>query len=226
MLVKCPDCEEINLWSYWQGGIDHLDADILLVGQDWGNFDVIECDTLMEAIRAHNKDKSSVFDYLKDNDNPTDMNLCNLFASIGENIGPKPINNTNVFFTNFVLCYRTANNSISGGFRQKWAANCAPYFSRLVQIVEPKVIICLGRAVFYNVLKTAGEKLPHKKYNDIIALGAHKVCFGQHECKVFPVAHCGVLGTNNRNKGLAIQDKLDIQITDWQKIKSALETAL
>ncbi|HBI53317.1 MAG TPA: hypothetical protein DDX72_11175 [Ruminococcaceae bacterium] len=35
-LEHCPICKEINLWSYWQGGTEHLNADILLVGQDWG----------------------------------------------------------------------------------------------------------------------------------------------------------------------------------------------
>lgn len=33
-LVWCDACKkEINLWSYWQGS---LNADIMLVGQDWG----------------------------------------------------------------------------------------------------------------------------------------------------------------------------------------------
>ena len=31
----CNECKEINLWAYWQGR-GHLDADIMLVGQDWG----------------------------------------------------------------------------------------------------------------------------------------------------------------------------------------------
>ena len=35
-LYWCKECEEINLWTYWQGR-NQLDADILLVGQDWGN---------------------------------------------------------------------------------------------------------------------------------------------------------------------------------------------
>ena len=29
-------CEEINLWTYWQGR-GSLDAKIMLVGQDWGS---------------------------------------------------------------------------------------------------------------------------------------------------------------------------------------------
>lgn len=37
-LLGCDFCEEINLWSYWEGGRDHLDAKVLLVGQDWGTY--------------------------------------------------------------------------------------------------------------------------------------------------------------------------------------------
>ena len=35
-LCWCNECKEINLWAYWQGR-GHLDADIMLVGQDWGS---------------------------------------------------------------------------------------------------------------------------------------------------------------------------------------------
>ena len=47
--------------------------------------------------------------------------------------------------------------------------------------------------------------------------------FGEHNCKVFPVAHCGVLGTNNRNRDRKYDNKLDIQKTDWNKIKRELQ---
>ena len=35
-LTWYDDCEEINLWTYWQGR-GSLDAKIMLVGQDWGS---------------------------------------------------------------------------------------------------------------------------------------------------------------------------------------------
>ena len=47
--------------------------------------------------------------------------------------------------------------------------------------------------------------------------------FGEHNCKVFPVAHCGVLGTNNRNRNRNYDEKLDIQKNDWSKIKRELQ---
>ena len=220
ILEKCPDSNEINLWSYWQGGIKHLNAKILLVGQDWGNYNEPQSKLLMESIRLYNCNQNNSFDYLKGNNNPTDMNLCELFSSIDISINTP---NTDVFFTNFVLCYRAGNNGISGGFKQKWATNCSSYFNRLVKIIEPKIIICLGRAVFNNVLKVAGLKMPHLKYNEIIESKVYDATFGEHNCKVFPVAHCGALGTNNRNRNQEFHHRLDIQKNDWKKIKEELQ---
>lgn len=220
-LEKCAFCNEINLWSYWQGGTDHLNAKILLVGQDWGNYNDSDSKLLMESIRLYNKDHNNPYDYLKDNDNPTDKNLCELFDSIGIEVDKS---NTNVFFTNLVLCYRSGNNGISGGFKQRWAKNCSSYFVRLVQIIEPQIIICLGRAVLSNVLKAANLKMPHLKYNDIIESKVYDAAFGDHTCKVFPVAHCGVLGTNNRNRNKEFSKLLDVQKQDWNKIRLELET--
>ena len=214
-LEKCSMCREVNLWSYWQGGAEHLDARILLVGQDWGVFDNSDGRAVLDNI------KSGRF-YMDGNENPTDKNLCELFKSIGEDIGPSFVKNKNVFFTNFVLCYRTADNSISKGFRQRWAKNCSAHFKKLVAIIEPEVIICLGRNVFKNVMKSADLKIPHKRYNDIIEMGGVSVSFGEHRCMVFPEAHCGTLGTNNRNRGQTFSNKLDVLKNDWQRIKDYL----
>ena len=93
------------------------------------------------------------------------------------------------------------SQNISGGFRQKWANNCSEYFERLVEIIQPKVIICLGRNVFDAVVRVAGLEPPRHKYNDTIQKGELILTFNDTTCVVFPMAHCGVFGTNNRNKG-------------------------
>ena len=150
-LEKCPFCNEVNLWSYWQGGINNLDADILLVGQDWGNFDDKNYNEIIRSITASEDDSNSTTHYPYEK-NPTDKNLCRLFDVLGDSFNIKEYNNPKVFFSNFVLCYRK-NTRISGGFRQRWARNCSEYFLRLVSIIQPKVIICLGRSVFDAVIK-------------------------------------------------------------------------
>ena len=90
-LEWCPGLEEeINLWTYWQGGEkikDGMRAEILLVGQDFGccrkNNNMIPfvqelikssgntTDRYVEEIRKHNKESYS------------DLNLFELFAALG-----------------------------------------------------------------------------------------------------------------------------------------------
>lgn len=45
--------------------------------------------------------------------------------------------------------------------------------------------------------------------------------FNDPTCVVFPMAHCGVFGTNNRNKGCNYRG-LTLQKSDWGKIKDYL----
>lgn len=216
-LEKCPFCNEVNLWSYWQGGINNLDADILLVGQDWGNFDDKNYNEIIRSITASEDDSNSITHYPYEK-NPTDKNLCRLFDVLGDSFNIKEYNNPKVFFSNFVLCYRK-NTRISGGFRQRWARNCSEYFLRLVSIIQPKVIICLGRSVFDAVIKAFGEKPPKGDYNSTISSGAKTLSFNNTTYTIFPVAHCGVFGTNNRKDPETGCSGMKQQEEDWKKIK-------
>ena len=206
-LVKCDFCKEINLWTHWQGGEENLDAKILLVGQDWGSYNDLEVNLTPGK-------------YMENNENPTDNNLCELFKCIGYD----DIKNSrckDLFFTNFVLCYR--EKGLSGGFREKWADNCKKHFLELVKIIQPKVIICLGRSVYNSVMKALGQDALTGGYNSIIEKGVNPVVVDDFYVNVFPVAHCGVLGTYNRNRpDKNVKDKLEKQKQDWEAIKKLL----
>ena len=77
-LQWCEDCHEINLWSYWQGS---LDADIMVVGQDWGCPDDFE--GCMANIRKINSGiETDYFSGIDDRISPTDRILIDLFHSI------------------------------------------------------------------------------------------------------------------------------------------------
>ena len=79
----CKECKEINLWAYWQGR-GHLDADIMLVGQDWG----CPWDTPSVATMKNVCDMNcgKVVSYMRRNDSITDKNLIQLFRTIGFDI--------------------------------------------------------------------------------------------------------------------------------------------
>jgi len=70
------DCEEINLWTYWQGR-GNLDAQIMLVGQDWGcPWDPNYQPTIEQVRKANQNDE---FNDL--NNNPTKSALKKRSAS-------------------------------------------------------------------------------------------------------------------------------------------------
>ena len=78
-----PECEEINLWTYWQGR-GCLDAKIMLVGQDWGSpTDDSAAATMQQVQRAN---KNLPYQYLENNPNITDKNLKYLFNVLGYDI--------------------------------------------------------------------------------------------------------------------------------------------
>lgn len=223
MLEKCPDCEEINLWSYWQGGRDHLGAKILLVGQDWGCYR--PGFTLGAERKAHPEQKLYYRECDGSKNSETDQTLCELFAELGYDIvtdGDDSRYQGNVralFFTNFVLCYRCKN--ISGDFQKRWKDNCGVYFQRLVEIIQPQVILCLGREVYDGVATVACCHGASGNYNSFIEGGPHKMRFGDSSAWVFPLAHPGGLGTFNRG-GHDKNEGKRRQVEDWRRVKAFL----
>ena len=206
-LQWCEDCREINLWSYWQGS---LDAKIMVVGQDWG---CPKGAVVMNNIRAINDGTEN--EYHVDPESLTDKNLCILLASIGF---PAEARNPDLFFTNFALGYR--NKGLTGGFKASWLRECEPFFKRLVDIVEPEIIICLGQNTFRAAMRSLGGKARLRGYNQFVESESNPVRCGG--VQVFAEAHCGYFGTVNRARG-SNKNGLDLQIEDWKKIRQALE---
>lgn len=136
-----------------------------------------------------------VVSYIRRNDSITDKNLIQLFRTIGFNIlsdDPK------LFFTNLVMGYRLQGTS--GGFKTAWANADAPFFRRLVDIIHPRVLLCLGKDTFRCTLRALGlQHLPViRNYNRFIESSENPVkihlCDGE-TALVFALAHCGVMGT-------------------------------
>ncbi len=215
-LYWCDECEEINLWTYWQGR-GNLDAHIMLVGQDWGSPWDDSAKTTMDQISLANRHHA--YDYLHNNPSVTDQRLISLFKEIGFDVR-HPCDD--VFFTNFILGYRS--KGLSGGYQKAWAEHDKGYFCELANIVEPKVILCLARSTFEGVLSAFDVKIKPGigNYNRFIESGRNPVRVkldSSREVHIFALAHCGALGTLNRNRG---KDKpeniLEYQKQDWKRI--------
>lgn len=186
------DSNSIGKWSDWQG---NLNARIMLIGQDWG------------TVEYWHKNKG------RDSEtNPSNITLKRLFSELDFNLGSiaNPSHKEPLFFTNSVLCLKQGR--MSDSISSRCYQNCGTKFLKpLIDLVNPEIIIALGRAPFASVMnlyKPEGfPKVPRQK--DIVR--AEPILIGEHNIKLFPVYHCGPLGRANR--------KFNEQVLDWMNIK-------
>ena len=230
-LTGFDELREVNLYTYWQGlGYANKTPDIkyLLVGQDWGNPHNEDRDFLQ---RIHLISAGGVEQYFDGEISfDTDKNIIELFSEIDDkykNIAS--VRYDELFFTNFCLGYRTASSS--GEMSKRMMLKDSDRFLELCCILEPEYILCLGKLTFVCVYET----LARKKVTDLIGytenyndyLDKEKsiaVDYYNVSSRIVPLAHCGAMGTLNRNKGKEKQtDKLYYQRKDWRKIRKWTE---
>lgn len=182
------DSDDIGSWSRWQG---NLDADIVVVGQDWGNV----------VYFINNKGT--------DNDaEPTCKNLIKRFLEIGIDIGtpskPKP---APVFLTNSILCLKPEGKSAN--VLSEWQRNCCSKFLKpLIGIIRPKVVIALGKKAYRAIMYLYGKK--PEPFKD--AVDNPVPIELEHELFLFPVYHCSQQIINSGVRGETDQKR------DWAKI--------
>jgi uracil-DNA glycosylase len=207
--------KHINLWSHWQGS---LNAEILLIGQDWGRISNEE-----EAKYWADKNPYMTVGEKTKDYNVTDINLRKLFLNtLGIDIS---LPNERLFFTNSVQCYKTG--SLSNRTSSHWHKLCNENFvKRLISIIKPKLVIPIGRPAlnglrscgqFYTL---SGDFVPkdyfNQKFGNIVDHGFLKLKFDDnYDVFVLPLFHCGVISCN-------VNQKFDQQLKDWEKIKEVL----
>lgn len=231
-------CKEINLWTYWQGrGVKNVD--ILVVGQDWGNpfQDKKTTRMLIDNISKINSGELEA-NCLYGIKSPyaTDRNLRYLFQELkcGEDVlYPDIIENryNNLFFTNFCLGYRKGKES--GGMTKEVMMRDSQYFRELVEILKPKIVICLGKDTFECVWQTmTGEEINISStdyWNMLNRFENRKIL--QDGMIIYGMGHCGSFGINiNRKKydqnefpELATCSGKALMKRDWQVVNKDIE---
>lgn len=202
----CDVCEdEINLWTYWKGR-GCLDPEILVVGKDWGDPRSKECEPAFENLRQGRP-------YFENDSSPTDQNLVYLLErTFGENWAERRL-----FFTNMLLGYRANGNT---GTLKTSPVQDRAFFKELVNILRPRIVICLGARTFETAITVFGERVPFQGGYKF-ALNERKTVADVNGIRFFGVAHCGTLGCMNRagnKKGLSIEECLELQVRDWTMI--------
>jgi uracil-DNA glycosylase len=196
----------IGPWSDWQG---NLDADTMIIGQEWGGTDNYE--------RQLGRDRDG---------DPTNANLITLIAELGVTLPPPSAmqgtpENGVFFFTNGVLCLREGaatnrtdskkgakNNTISKDI----FGNCARTFLRAqIELVEPRFVLVLG-LLAWNGLMEAFSLAPRSTLKEAFQRGHLPL---NESTIAFPLFHCG--------SKLHLNRTLDLQIDDWRKMNALMD---
>jgi DNA polymerase len=181
--------KHLNPWAQWHG---NLDARILLIGQDWSNED--------EYIKGKGEE---------DYENNSNLNLKRLFKEIDINVSDRD-DETSIplYFTNCVLGIK--KGQMARKIKSSWYLDTADIFIKpLIDIINPKIIIALGKAAYKTVSKIYNIKTVSLKY----AINENPIKLPDGKL-LFAVYHCSALGLASRN--------FQLQLQDWRVIKKHL----
>lgn len=173
----------------------------MVVGQDWGDTSYF--------LKRKGLDQPT--------GNPTNTNLQELLGRFGISIKePCEPQVPVIFLTNIILCLK--NGGLQAPVKDEWFSNCAESFFRdLVSIVQPKIIMALGKTVSETILKLYG--VPFSKSSPLNRLMESAPFKLTETTYLFPVYHCGA-GSVNRNRPLEKQHE------DWMKAAEWCRTSL
>jgi uracil-DNA glycosylase len=188
------DSEQIGPWSLWQG---NLNAEIVIVGQDWGDTRYFLTNRGREAGR-----------------NPTNETLVKLLGSIDVDVAPpnsEEDRRSRCFFTNAVLCLKQ-HGGLQGKAEPEWFMNCGRRFLRpTIDLIAPKAVVSLGEQAYRGIMASYG--MPRMAFR--IAVERPEGLLLTGTIRHFPMYHCGRRILNKLRP-------MEQQLKDWARVRSAL----
>lgn len=188
------DSNQIGPWTRWNGD---LNAQIFIVGQEWGS--------KATFISQKGLDKANA---------DTNQMLVYLLASVGIDVNHAPNSRTNsgVFQTNAALCLKEGKDS--SPVKGQWFKNCSKAFlRRQIDLVQPQVVVALGKQAYQGVCNAYGM-YPVSKFTEVI--GVVLPIKGADGIQLIPVSHCSPMARNLNNQPRSKQFRV------WTLIKDAL----
>lgn len=165
------ECDHVSPWSI---SACNVDAELMLIGQDWASSEVLQKAPDEERRRLGQEWSSQ-----------TNQNLRGFLTQIGMQFSDTYA--TNVF--PFIKPGKKNAPIRPADFLEKCART---YALREIEIVSPSMVICLGKLTFDAVRRAAG--LPHLKWSDAGLPGPHTRI---GSTKVYAMPHPGPLGIVN-----------------------------
>lgn len=124
----------LSIPSIWTDWLNHLDADVMIIGQDWGPYKD------MELLYKRYVNGEKWIDLINEEKSLTKKNLFKLLKMTN-----KEMDESKIFITNAIMCARSGTNYRGDNINLKYSTcACSNYLKRQIDIVDPKVIVTLG----------------------------------------------------------------------------------
>ena len=193
----------INPWELWY---NDLDAEIMFIGQDFS-------DTASLKENLSNG-------WMKEKNSPTNKTIIEFFKIIGPDLKEvdytPDTNKDKLFFTNAILGIKQSETAnMSKSVKNDWYKETLEYLKELIDIVEPKYIIVMGK-IAYLALCSIYKITPKVKITD--AIGELIEPQIDKNKKVFVIQH---FSPRSRKYRLVVQQR-----DDWEKIKGKIHLDL
>lgn len=125
-----------NIPSIWTDWLHHLDAQIMIIGQDWGPYQ-----DMQKLNQALNLDKSNWQELINSEKSNTKKLLDYYIKTSSSN----KYTLDDIFITNAIMCARKGSNYRGNNIAlKKSTLNCSSILLAQINIVKPKVILTLG----------------------------------------------------------------------------------
>jgi uracil-DNA glycosylase family 4 len=149
--------------------------------------------------------------------NPTNSNLQKLLRKFDIVVkDPQKFQEQHIFLTNIILCLKSGG--MQAPVKEEWLLNCSENFFRdLVAIIQPKIILALGKKVSEAILKLYGVSyLKTAPFRQLVQRAPIKLTEATYLC---PVYHCGA-GSVNRNRKLVEQEEDWGKAAEWYRARN------
>lgn len=178
-----------SIWTDW---LNHLDSEIMIIGQDWGPYQDIK--KLYDAYKS-GKNWNTLMDFEK---SLTKKNLIKFLSLTNKNFSFD-----NIYVTNAIMCARMGNNYRGNNIDLKYSTKCCKkYLSEQIRIVKPKVIVTLG----YYPLLACSEIFDFKIEKNLTKTIEKSSIITLGDCVLIPAYHP------------TAQIKLERQLEQYKKI--------
>jgi len=198
----------------WTGWAHDLDADLMVVGQDWRDVEYFVTNRGCDNPR-----------------NPTNAALQKLLLSIGRPIPAPPSHGgpgdstvereeasratCGVWLTNALLWLKTGG--LSAKVDSAWFGEPSMLLLKAqVDLVQPRVIVALGEQAYDCLLKAYGLPPRRGPFKDAVERNTGvEFALGGQAVMILAVYHCGARIQNTLRP-------LDRQLQDWERVQAAL----